>query len=220
MLPGLTGGEVLHRIRRANSQVPVLILTARDSLSMGPSLEPTCDGFGRHFSTFSRNDAVTWMRGRCDGGPASGGGWESVHGTTLDTIAEQSRRQVGPTILLDRPWPGSPAPPPSDFPVGRPLGGDQCRAEVRWERRNSSTVARRQVATVRKRRATGDAMAAQRAAGGNRYTVQRSLRWRSRTDVRWGPRFSSTTPGRDPPSLLHQISPWGGRGGDESRADV
>jgi len=32
MLPGLTGGEVLRRIRKANSQVPVLILTARDSL--------------------------------------------------------------------------------------------------------------------------------------------------------------------------------------------
>ena len=33
MLPGLTGSEVLHRIRRANSQVPVVILTARDSLA-------------------------------------------------------------------------------------------------------------------------------------------------------------------------------------------
>src|SRR5215831_4370530 len=33
MLPGLTGGEVLNRIRKLKSQVPVLILTARDSLS-------------------------------------------------------------------------------------------------------------------------------------------------------------------------------------------
>src|SRR5947207_9952281 len=33
MLPGLTGGEVLHRIRKSKSQVPVLILTARDSVS-------------------------------------------------------------------------------------------------------------------------------------------------------------------------------------------
>ena len=32
MLPGLTGGEVLHRIRKSKSQVPVLILTARDSV--------------------------------------------------------------------------------------------------------------------------------------------------------------------------------------------
>src|SRR5437899_9456867 len=33
MLPGLTGAEVLRRIRKSNSQVPVLILTARDSLA-------------------------------------------------------------------------------------------------------------------------------------------------------------------------------------------
>src|SRR6059036_1690557 len=32
MLPGLTGGEVLNRIRKSKSQVPVLILTARDSI--------------------------------------------------------------------------------------------------------------------------------------------------------------------------------------------
>src|SRR6266436_9311239 len=33
MLPGLTGGEVLNRIRKLKSQVPVLVLTARDSVS-------------------------------------------------------------------------------------------------------------------------------------------------------------------------------------------
>src|SRR3989475_2878973 len=33
MLPGLTGGEVLSRIRKSKSQVPILILTARDSIS-------------------------------------------------------------------------------------------------------------------------------------------------------------------------------------------
>jgi len=32
MLPGLTGGEVLNRIRKSKSQVPILILTARDSV--------------------------------------------------------------------------------------------------------------------------------------------------------------------------------------------
>ncbi len=32
MLPRLTGGEVLQRIRRKNSHVPVLVLTARDSI--------------------------------------------------------------------------------------------------------------------------------------------------------------------------------------------
>jgi hypothetical protein len=40
---------------------------------------------------------------RCEGGPASGGGWESVHRTTLAPLAAQNRRHVGPTILFDRP---------------------------------------------------------------------------------------------------------------------
>jgi DNA-binding response OmpR family regulator len=31
MLPGLTGGDILQRIRRKNQQVPILILTARDA---------------------------------------------------------------------------------------------------------------------------------------------------------------------------------------------
>jgi DNA-binding response OmpR family regulator len=31
MLPGLTGGEILQRIRRKNQQVPILILTAREA---------------------------------------------------------------------------------------------------------------------------------------------------------------------------------------------
>lgn len=32
MLPRLDGGEVLHRIRRNNASVPVLMLTAKDSV--------------------------------------------------------------------------------------------------------------------------------------------------------------------------------------------
>src|SRR5438046_10391444 len=32
MLPGLTSGEVLNRVRKTNSQVPVLVFTARDSI--------------------------------------------------------------------------------------------------------------------------------------------------------------------------------------------
>jgi hypothetical protein len=69
----------------------------------------------------------TPYRARCGGVPTSGGGWESVHGTTemrwrpnerrrweigtgttLATLDEQSRCQVGPTILPDRPRPGLP----------------------------------------------------------------------------------------------------------------
>ena len=32
MLPGLSGTEIMERVRRKNSQVPILILTARDSM--------------------------------------------------------------------------------------------------------------------------------------------------------------------------------------------
>jgi len=32
MLPGMTGGEILSRIRKSKSQVPILVLTARDSV--------------------------------------------------------------------------------------------------------------------------------------------------------------------------------------------
>src|SRR5665213_4323945 len=31
MLPGLSGGEILRRLRRAKKETPVLVLTARDS---------------------------------------------------------------------------------------------------------------------------------------------------------------------------------------------
>ena len=46
----------------------------------------------------------------CGGVPAVGAGWESVHGTTVETLDEPSGRQVGPKNLFDRPardphWP-------------------------------------------------------------------------------------------------------------------
>ena len=59
-----------------------------------------------------------------------------------------------------------------------------------------------QVRTVRKRRTEGSATAAGRAGPGrNRVHRKRSLGGMSRTDVRWGPRFSSTAPARTPHSL-------------------
>src|SRR6266852_6309168 len=59
-------------------------------------------------------------------------------------------------------------------------------------------------------------------AGWESVHIQRSLRWMSRSDGNWGPRFCSTAPAQHPPLLLHQISPWAGRPlcGDEGRLDV
>ncbi len=65
-----------------------------------------------------------------------------------------------------------------------------------------------QVQTVRKRRTEGNATARASGPGSKSVHRKRSLGGMSRTDVRWGPRFSSTAPGRDPHPLLHQISPW------------
>jgi hypothetical protein len=103
--------------------------------SVEGSAEPRCEGAGGTFQSSPQAGADGEeaadggkMRRRPGGRPGSG----SVHSTTLATLAEQSQCQVGPTILFDHPPPGSPAPHRSDFPVGRPLCGVECRAEVRW----------------------------------------------------------------------------------------
>jgi hypothetical protein len=54
------------------------------------------------------------MRWRPGGRPGS----ESVHSTTLATLAEQNRCQVGPTILFDRSPAGSPTPRFIHFRLG------------------------------------------------------------------------------------------------------
>jgi hypothetical protein len=94
---------------------------------------------GRSFSNFvprfrplDKDDALPMVRKACAGEmrwrPGGRPGSESVHSTTLATLAEQNRCQVGPTILFDRP---GRIPPLLGSPVGPPLCGDQCRAEVR-----------------------------------------------------------------------------------------
>src|SRR6266478_4028252 len=64
---------------------------------------------------------------------AVGAGWGIGTYTTLAPLDEPKRWQLGPTILFDRPRPAPPTPPPSDFPVGWPLGGrrEQSRGAMR-----------------------------------------------------------------------------------------
>jgi hypothetical protein len=75
------------------------------------SAEPACDGCGGTFQTVARRQVPTVRKrrtdGRCDGGPGGRAGSGSVRSTTLDTLAEQNRCQVGPTILFDRPRAGA-----------------------------------------------------------------------------------------------------------------
>jgi len=133
------------------------------------------------------------------------------------------------------PRPGSPTPPPSDFPVGWPAAlwrrGQARRAMRAMVRRNFSNRAHTQVRTVRKRGTERTALAFQRSAqvgigttyngmrrrsavgaGWESVHIQRSVRWMSRSDGNWGPRFWSTAPAQHPPLLLHQIYPWAGPG--------
>jgi hypothetical protein len=79
--------------------------------------EPTCDGLGAElfkFRPLDKDDALPMVRKACAGEmrwrPGGRPGSESVHSTTLATLAEPNRCQVGPTILFDRPPAGAPAP--------------------------------------------------------------------------------------------------------------
>ena len=101
-------------------------------------------------------------------------------------------------------------------------GEDESRAEVRCVRENFSNRAQHAGADGEEA-ADGRKCDGSRASGPGSKSVhrKRSLGGMSRADVRWGPRFSSTAPGRYPHPLLHQISPWASRSGeDESRAEV
>ena len=117
---------------------------------------------------------------------------------TLARWDEQSRRQVGPTILVDRPRPAPPLLLHQISPVGWPLCGGQSRGAMRAGEL-FKPAPNTQVRTVRKRRTEGSATAAGRAGPGrNRVHRKRSLGGMSRADVRWGPRFSSTAPPSTP----------------------
>src|SRR5207245_7154757 len=73
--------------------------------------------------------------------------------------------------------------------VGAAIGGGECGS--------GSALARGQQAgaRVRKRRREGNEWAARVE---RRYTIQRTIRWLSRTAVRWGPQFSWSAPPRSP----------------------
>src|SRR5437867_5596809 len=102
--------------------------------------------------------------------------------------------------------PRSSAPSFDHFPFGpailrRRVPSGTCA----WGRQTCSNGASRQVRRVRKRRREGNEWAAR---VGRRYTIQRTIRWLSRTAVRWGPQFSSSAPAQIPRSFLRSFSLW------------
>src|SRR5579864_4129099 len=158
-----------------------------------------------------------------DGEPAAGGGKckvgppkEAAVGigtcTTRAPLDEPKRGQLGPTILLDRSRPAPHSPPPSDFLAGTPRvetrksrRANGCGQNL-FHRRPPSLAARRQALTVSQRRAEGNAKSAHpKKRRWESVHVQRALRWMSRSEGNWGPRFCSTAPAQHPTVLRHQI---------------
>src|SRR6266481_1180411 len=91
LLPGLTGSEVLHRIRKTKSQVPVLILTARDSL--GDKVEHFEAGADDYLTKpFAFAELLVRVKALLRRGPVSRSSVVRVGDLELDRLSQQVRR--------------------------------------------------------------------------------------------------------------------------------
>jgi two-component system, OmpR family, copper resistance phosphate regulon response regulator CusR len=91
LLPGLTGSEVLHRIRKTKSQVPVLILTARDSL--GDKVEHFEAGADDYLAKpFAFAELLVRVKALLRRGPATRASVLRVGDLELDRLSQQVRR--------------------------------------------------------------------------------------------------------------------------------
>src|SRR6478736_8743901 len=91
LLPGLTGSEVLHRIRKTKSQVPVLILTARDSL--GDKVEHFEAGADDYLAKpFVFAELLVRVKALLRRGPATRAGILRVGDLELDRLSQQVKR--------------------------------------------------------------------------------------------------------------------------------
>jgi two-component system copper resistance phosphate regulon response regulator CusR len=91
MLPGLTGGEVLHRIRKSTSQVPVLILTARDSL--GDKVEHFESGADDYLTKpFAFAELLVRVKALLRRGPVTRASILRISNLELDRLSQQVKR--------------------------------------------------------------------------------------------------------------------------------
>ncbi len=91
LLPGLTGSEVLHRIRKTRSQVPVLILTARDSL--GDKVEHFEAGADDYLAKpFAFAELLVRVKALLRRGPATRASILRVGDLELDRLSQQVKR--------------------------------------------------------------------------------------------------------------------------------
>src|SRR5438094_10512588 len=127
-----------------------------------------------------------------------------THDTTYDPLVEEPL-SGGAHNSLRVPRPDPPLLPSLIFPLGPPFCGDQCRAERALGCGGIFPRGQQAGARGRKRRREGNEWAAR---VGRRYTIQRTIRWLSRTAVRWGPQFSSSAPPRSPRPLFPPFPLW------------
>jgi heavy metal response regulator len=91
MLPGLTGGEVLHRIRKSKSQVPVLILTARDSV--GDKVEHFEAGADDYLTKpFAFAELLVRVKALLRRGPVTRASVLRIGDLELDRLAQQVKK--------------------------------------------------------------------------------------------------------------------------------
>lgn len=91
MLPQLSGGEVLRKVRRANSQVPVLVLTARDSL--GDKVEHFEAGADDYLTKpFAFAELLVRVKALLRRGPVARASVLRVADLELDRLAQQVKR--------------------------------------------------------------------------------------------------------------------------------
>ena len=91
MLPQLSGGEVLRKVRRANSQVPVLVLTARDSL--GDKVEHFEAGADDYLTNpFAFAELLVRVKALLRRGPVVRTSVLRVADLELDRLAQQVKR--------------------------------------------------------------------------------------------------------------------------------
>src|SRR5438552_8390453 len=104
-----------------------------------------------------------------------------VHDTNLRSVGEQNRCQVGPTILFECPA-QIPRSSLRSFSLwARHAAETSAELNVRLGAAEFFPGASREVRRVRKRRREGNEWAARVE---RRYTIQRTIRWLSRTVVR------------------------------------
>jgi two-component system copper resistance phosphate regulon response regulator CusR len=91
MLPGLSGGEILRRLRRAKKQAPVLILTAKDSTT--EKVEQFEAGADDYLTKpFAFAELLVRVKALLRRSPASRGNVLRVADLEVDRLAQQVRR--------------------------------------------------------------------------------------------------------------------------------